>query len=114
MATMKNCRTCGGAVSSSAKVCPHCGERNPGSMSTKKTIIIYVITVISITLLLYGCVAITGPYNPNLNNGTSQSKKCYWCGGSGWVSNGSTPKDALDFALNHKTCPKCNGTGVLP
>lgn len=29
MGTLVNCKTCGAAVSSYAKVCPQCGEVNP-------------------------------------------------------------------------------------
>lgn len=101
---LKTCRECGQSVSSSARVCPHCGTRSPTSSPTTALIIAVVVTVF---ILLTATMGGSGASR----SGSSKSGKCYYCGGSGWVSNGSMPKDAIDFASNHKTCPKCHGTG---
>ena len=65
MATIKKCKTCGGAVSSSARVCPHCGQKDPGSLSTGKIVLIWAIVTLSLSFLLYGCSALYRPSNSN-------------------------------------------------
>ncbi|MCR8644470.1 hypothetical protein NV379_17585 [Paenibacillus sp. N1-5-1-14] len=35
MGVLINCKTCGGTVSSTAKMCPHCGERSPEPLADK-------------------------------------------------------------------------------
>jgi ribosomal protein L7/L12 len=33
MATLSTCRTCGGKISTEARVCPHCGQPDPDDSS---------------------------------------------------------------------------------
>ncbi len=104
--SLKRCRECGNTVSSSARVCPHCGKRNP-TTSTTGWFVLIIIAVVCMVLIFSSSGSRTS------RSSSSGSNTCYYCGGSGWVSNGTKPKDAVDFAMNHKTCPKCNGTGKL-
>ena len=102
---LRTCRECGQSVSTSAKKCPHCGARNPAL--SKSFLIFVVVFALIVYIFLIGQIS-----SPSGSRRSTSSNTCYYCGGSGWVSNGSVPKDALDFALNHKTCPKCNGSGT--
>ena len=78
-----------------------------GEETKMKKILGFVLVMVVIILI----ISAMGGSN-NSSHSSSGSRTCYYCGGSGWVSNGSKPKNAMDFAANHKTCPKCHGTGV--
>lgn len=103
---LRKCRECGHEVSTTAKKCPYCGKRNP-TASIKTTLIFLAIWIVIFV------VAALGGSTKKSSYSSSTPRKCYWCGGSGWVPKGHVPEDPIDFFLNHDTCPKCNGTGYI-
>lgn len=57
MAKLVKCRTCEKEVASRAKVCPHCGEKNPTARKTSMKTILIGIGVIIILMALFGPTA---------------------------------------------------------
>ena len=57
MAKMKNCKSCGKEVASSAKVCPHCGQKLKMGMMAKLGILV----VILIGAAIAGMPTLNGP-----------------------------------------------------
>ena len=61
MGFLINCRTCGKQVSSTAKMCPHCGERSPEPYKDKlKYILIALLGIASIIIIIYFLLMIIG------------------------------------------------------
>ncbi|TCZ80200.1 hypothetical protein E0485_04965 [Paenibacillus albiflavus] len=51
MGFLINCRTCGKQVSSTAKMCPHCGERSPEPYIDKFKYSLIALLVIAIIII---------------------------------------------------------------
>lgn len=54
MAKLLNCRTCEKEVAKGAKICPHCGEKNPTKKKTDIKTMLVGITIVVILMAIFG------------------------------------------------------------
>lgn len=73
MASLVPCKVCKKEVSQSAKVCPHCGEKNPG-LHMGKGCLLAIVTTLMIALALNWMIS---PSIPSIDTDKSYSSRPY-------------------------------------
>lgn len=79
MRKIVNCKVCGGEVAKNARMCPHCGTRNPG-MTTQQTVGIIVAVIICsfivcLPILTEGSKPNSAPESSNAGSTVSAPKQ---------------------------------------